>query len=98
MRNPDLCCTLRKAEPLQKKFGRLDARITGLRRDQSIERAKIQILELHESDRIRKKNLLKVNPLASWSWTEFGIMPGCTESHTTLQLIADFGALASLAP
>jgi phosphoadenosine phosphosulfate reductase len=67
MRSPDLCCTLRKVEPLQKKLGRLDAWITGLRRDQSIERSKTQILELYEFDRIREKNLLKVNPLASWS-------------------------------
>src|SRR5271163_2847344 len=27
-RNPDLCCTLRKVEPLQKKMGTLDAWIT----------------------------------------------------------------------
>src|SRR5258707_12478201 len=38
--NPDLCCTLRKVEPLQKKLGQLDAWITGLRRDQSAGRSK----------------------------------------------------------
>jgi phosphoadenosine phosphosulfate reductase len=67
MRDPDLCCTLRKVEPLQKRLARLDAWITGLRRDQSIERSKTKILELYEFDRVREKNLLKVHPLASWS-------------------------------
>src|SRR6516162_9301037 len=32
-RKPDLCCTLRKVMPLQKKLASLDAWITGLRRD-----------------------------------------------------------------
>jgi phosphoadenosine phosphosulfate reductase len=65
--NPNLCCTLRKVEPLQKKLSQLDAWITGLRREQSAGRAKIQILELYEFDRLREKNILKVNPLARWS-------------------------------
>jgi phosphoadenosine phosphosulfate reductase len=65
--NPDLCCTLRKVEPLQKKLGELDAWIAGLRREQSSGRANIQILELYEFDRLREKNILKVNPLARWS-------------------------------
>jgi len=69
-RNPDLCCTLRKVEPLQKKLGTLDAWIAGLRREQSAGRSRIQILELYEFDRIRQKNILKVNPLAGWSRDE----------------------------
>jgi phosphoadenosine phosphosulfate reductase len=66
-RNPDLCCTLRKVEPLQRKLGTLDAWVTGLRREQSAGRSGIQILELYEFDRLREKNILKVNPLAGWS-------------------------------
>jgi phosphoadenosine phosphosulfate reductase len=65
--NPDLCCTLRKVEPLQKKLNQLDAWIAGLRREQSAGRADVQILELYEFDRLREKNILKVNPLARWS-------------------------------
>ena len=68
--NPDLCCTLRKVEPLQKKLNQLDAWITGLRRDQSAGRSKTQILELYKFDRLRDKNILKVNPLARWSRDE----------------------------
>ena len=66
-RNPDLCCTLRKVEPLQKKLGTLDAWIAGLRREQSAGRSGIQILELYQFDRLREKNILKINPLAGWS-------------------------------
>jgi phosphoadenosine phosphosulfate reductase len=65
--NPDLCCTIRKVEPLQKKLGTIDAWITGLRRDQSKGRARTQVLELYEFDRLRGRNILKVNPLANWS-------------------------------
>jgi phosphoadenosine phosphosulfate reductase len=65
--NPDLCCTLRKVEPLQKKLNELDAWITGLRREQSAGRSNIHILELYEFDRLREKNVLKINPLARWS-------------------------------
>ena len=65
--NPDLCCTLRKVDPLQKRLGQLDAWIAGLRREQSAGRANIAVLELYEFDRLREKNILKVNPLARWS-------------------------------
>jgi phosphoadenosine phosphosulfate reductase len=66
-RKPDLCCTLRKVVPLQKKLGELDAWIAGVRRDQSSNRSRTQILELYEFDRIREKQILKINPLAVWS-------------------------------
>jgi phosphoadenosine phosphosulfate reductase len=68
--NPDLCCTIRKVEPLQQKLGSIDAWITGLRRDQSTGRARTQILELYEFDRLRGKNILKINPLAGWTREE----------------------------
>ena len=40
-RKPDLCCAIRKVEPLGRALGGLDAWITGLRRDQSPTRANI---------------------------------------------------------
>jgi phosphoadenosine phosphosulfate reductase len=64
---PDLCCTIRKVEPLQKKLGSIDAWITGLRRDQSNGRSRTQVLELYEFDRLRGRNILKINPLVNWS-------------------------------
>lgn len=65
--NPDLCCTLRKVIPLQKKLSTLDAWVTGVRREQSGTRAKTQPLEVYEFDRLRGKKIVKVNPLATWS-------------------------------
>jgi phosphoadenosine phosphosulfate reductase len=66
-KKPDLCCTLRKVFPLQKKLSTLDAWITGVRREQSDTRAKTQTLEIYEFDRLRGKQIVKVNPLATWS-------------------------------
>jgi phosphoadenosine phosphosulfate reductase len=60
-RKPDLCCAIRKVEPLARALGGLDAWITGLRRDQSPTRAnapKAGWDETHE--------LWKANPLADW--------------------------------
>src|SRR5580692_11294780 len=41
LRSPDLCCNLRKVEPLQRKLGALDAWITSIRRDQRFGLVKI---------------------------------------------------------
>ncbi len=66
-RNPDLCCTMRKVLPLEKKLATLQAWITGLRRDQSADRSKVKVLERYEYDRLRGRRIFKVNPLAGWS-------------------------------
>ena len=66
-RSPDLCCTLRKVMPLQKKLGELDVWITGLRRQQSEGREKTQIAELYKFDVLRDRHILKLNPMANWS-------------------------------
>ncbi len=66
-RNPDLCCTMRKVLPLQKKLGELAVWITGLRRQQSETRQKTQILELYHFDVLRDRYILKLNPMANWS-------------------------------
>ena len=59
---PDLCCSIRKVEPLNRALAGLDCWITGLRRDQSPARADAPKLgwdEAHE--------LWKANPLADWT-------------------------------
>ena len=61
-RKPDLCCAIRKVEPLNRALAGLDGWITGLRRDQSPTRAHAPKLgwdEAHE--------LWKANPLADWN-------------------------------
>src|SRR5215475_14584019 len=44
-RNPDLCCYLRKVEPLERALHRYDAWITGVRRDETIERRDARLVE-----------------------------------------------------
>lgn len=66
-RAPDLCCTIRKVMPLQKKLEQLSAWITGLRRQQSDTRQQTQMLELYKFDVLRDHYILKLNPLANWS-------------------------------
>ncbi len=66
-RAPDLCCTIRKVLPLQRKLGELSAWITGLRRQQSELREQTQIVELYKFDVLRDRHILKINPLATWS-------------------------------
>ena len=66
-RKPDLCCTLRKVLPLQKRLGGLDVWITGLRRQQSEGRERTQIAELYHFDVLRDRCILKLNPMANWS-------------------------------
>ncbi len=61
-RNPDLCCRLRKVEPLREMLTGMRAWVTALRRDQSPARAKTSIVERDE-----RFGLIKINPLADWS-------------------------------
>lgn len=66
-KSPDVCCMLRKVEPLQKKLSQLAVWITGLRRQQSDTREKTQILELYHFDVLRDLYIIKANPMANWS-------------------------------
>jgi phosphoadenosine phosphosulfate reductase len=61
-RNPDLCCNLRKVEPLQRKLSELRAWITSIRRDQTTARAGAGKIEWDQ-----KFELVKINPVADWS-------------------------------
>jgi phosphoadenosine phosphosulfate reductase len=61
-REPDLCCGLRKVEPLREMLSGLRAWVTGIRRDQSPARAGIGVIEQDE-----KFGLVKINALAAWS-------------------------------
>jgi len=61
-RNPDLCCYLRKVEPLRRKLGELRAWITSIRRDQTAARAGAGKIEWDE-----KFGLVKINPIADWN-------------------------------
>ena len=64
---PDLCCSLRKVIPLQKKLSSLDMWITGMRRQQNEPREAIKIAELYHFDVLRDQYIVKLNPMAAWS-------------------------------
>lgn len=64
---PDLCCTMRKVVPLQRKLSDLAVWITGVRRQQSDTREQTKILELYQFDALREQYILKLNPMAPWS-------------------------------
>lgn len=61
LQDANLCCYIHKVQPMQRALDGLRAWISGIRRDQTSERARAQILEL-QSD-----GLLKVNPLLNWT-------------------------------
>ncbi len=60
--NRKLCCRLRKLVPLARAMHGLDAWITGLRREQSVTRENMQVVEWDENN-----NMLKINPLINWT-------------------------------
>jgi len=63
--NPDQCCQLRKVEPLTRVLQGYEAWITGIRRDQAPSRANAGVIEWDQ-----KFQLVKVNPLARWTWND----------------------------
>ncbi|HXZ42734.1 MAG TPA: phosphoadenylyl-sulfate reductase [Terriglobales bacterium] len=61
-RDPDLCCRLRKIEPLKQKLAELRAWITAIRRDQTPARQHASKIEWDSAFQ-----LTKINPLADWT-------------------------------
>ncbi len=64
-REPNLCCSIRKVEPLKKQLSGLSAWITGIRRDQTPQRANAKKIDWDASF-----GLVKLNPLADWKWEQ----------------------------
>lgn len=58
-----LCCQVRKVEPLKRKLAELDAWVTGLRRDQMVTRTGTAKVERDRANH----GIIKVNPLVEWS-------------------------------
>jgi phosphoadenosine phosphosulfate reductase len=61
-RDPDLCCAMRKVEPLRDALEPYTAWATGLRRAEAITRANARVVEW-DADRRR----VKVNPIVTWT-------------------------------
>ncbi|HSL00161.1 MAG TPA: phosphoadenylyl-sulfate reductase [Rubrobacteraceae bacterium] len=60
--SPDLCCQIRKIEPLQRALDRYDAWMTGIRREQTPQRSGTQVVVWEE-----RYGAAKIAPLAHWT-------------------------------
>ena len=65
---PTKCCQLRKVEPLMEALEPFEVWFTGLRREQSPTRKNLRKAEDHRLP--SGKTVLKVSPLADWTWTK----------------------------
>lgn len=63
--NPDLCCAIRKEEPLERALSDFDVWLTGRRRHQTASRIAMPLVE-------RDGKRLKVNPLGEWDASDVG--------------------------
>ena len=71
-RDPDLCCALRKVEPLARGLEPFVAYASGARRDETSARASMGVVEWDE-----RRAKVKVNPLAYDGYPSIGCAP-CT--------------------
>ncbi|MCG8406331.1 MAG: phosphoadenylyl-sulfate reductase [Phycisphaerales bacterium] len=60
-RDPDLCCKLRKVDPMRPVLQEADIWITGLRKSQSKSRGQIRVVDWDWQYQV-----LKISPLATW--------------------------------
>jgi phosphoadenosine phosphosulfate reductase len=61
-RDPDLCCSLRKVQPLAQTLSGYVAWGSGIRRDESPTRAGTKLVDWDA-----KRGMIKVNPMAAWT-------------------------------
>ncbi|MDD4383928.1 MAG: phosphoadenylyl-sulfate reductase [Bacteroidales bacterium] len=78
------CCDIRKIRPLKRAFAGLDAWICGLRRDQSVTRSDMQLVEWDEAN-----GLIKINPLIDWS--EEDVWEYARENNVPYNILHDKG-------
>ncbi|MGI5366618.1 phosphoadenylyl-sulfate reductase [Streptomyces iakyrus] len=87
-RNPDLCCALRKVQPLEQGLKDYQAWATGLRRDESPTRANTPVVGWDE-----KRQKVKISPIARWTQddvdayvTEHGVLtnPLLTDGYASV--------------
>ncbi len=65
---PARCCQLRKVDPLFTALENYDVWFTGLRREQSPTRAKLEVVE---TANLRSgSTIAKISPLAHWTWKQ----------------------------
>jgi phosphoadenosine phosphosulfate reductase len=60
--NPDLCCRIRKTEPLRRALSGYDAWCSGIRRTETVNRTDARAVEWD-----RRRDKVKINPIVAWS-------------------------------
>lgn len=61
-RDPDLCCFLRKVQPLDAMLGLYDGWVTGVRRSETAARRSAKPVEWDA-----KREMVKINPIVAWT-------------------------------
>ena len=61
-RDPNLCCAMRKVEPLDRALSDKDAWVTGMRREDAPTRTDIELVGWDE-----RRGMVKLNPIAGWT-------------------------------
>jgi phosphoadenosine phosphosulfate reductase len=61
-RDPDLCCAMRKVQPLERSLRQYDAWVTGVRNGETARRREARAVEWDP-----RRQMVKVNPIVSWT-------------------------------
>ncbi len=83
-RDPNLCCALRKVNPLHDSLKNYELWFTGVRREEAPTRANTPLLTWDE-----KNGLIKVNPVAAWTFDE--LIDYATEHKVPVNLLLSNG-------
>ena len=83
-RDPNLCCARRKVEPLQRTLTGYELWFTGVRREEAPTRSATPLISWDE-----KNGLVKVNPLAAWTFDE--LLDYATAHDVPLNLLLSNG-------
>jgi phosphoadenosine phosphosulfate reductase len=83
-RDPDLCCSLRKVQPLAQQLSGYVAWGSGIRRDESESRANTRLVDWDA-----KRGMIKINPLAAWTQPDVDAYIG--EHQIPVNPLIDFG-------
>ena len=83
-RDPAACCRMRKVEPLRAALGGYEAWVTGVRRDEGPTRADTPLVTFDETF-----GLVKVNPLAAWTFDE--VMEYAADHRVPVNLLLSDG-------
>ena len=83
-RDPDLCCSLRKVQPLAETLAGFVAWGSGVRRDESPTRTGTKLVDWDA-----KRGMIKINPLAAW--TQADVDAYVQQHQVPVNPLVDFG-------